>query len=144
MMGVLQGEREILSLIVRLLERRDKISLAPEQPIRHHGSARLDHGVPTMSQPPPVNRSRETMLAVMLTLSAVVGFVFFLMILTGGWVIYLGMVLLAMVGFGGLHYLLWGRLMMNETVGEREEVELRDQMDLKEWDLPEDKPARHP
>jgi fatty acid desaturase len=90
-----------------------------------------------MQQPNPINRSRETTLAAMLTVLAAAGFLFFLMMLTGGWVIYLILVVLGIIGFGGLHYLLWGRLMMEETAGEREEAEFRAKLELNEWDLPE-------
>ena len=44
---------------------------------------------------------------------------------TGGWAVYVVGVATAIVGFGAIHYFLWGRLMLQQTAGEREEDELR-------------------
>jgi hypothetical protein len=83
------------------------------------------------------------MLAVVLALLALGGFLFFLTLISGGWFIYFLMVVLALIAFGCLHYLLWGRMMMEETAGEREEAELQAHAELNEWDLPEpDRPRR--
>jgi arginine exporter protein ArgO len=90
-----------------------------------------------MQQPTSRGSPRETMLAVALTLLAVGGFLFFLTLISGGWVIYFLEVVLALIAFAGLHYLLWGRMMMDETAGEREEAELQAKAELSEWDLPE-------
>jgi hypothetical protein len=83
---------------------------------------------------------REAMLAVML---AVLGGVFALVLLTGGFLLYLLLAAAGVAVLGGLHYLLWGRLMSEETAGEREEAELRDRAELQEWDLPEPRRPRH-
>jgi fatty acid desaturase len=91
----------------------------------------------------PVDRRRATMLAVVLTILALGGFVFFFTLISGGWFIYFVLIVLAMVAFGGLHYLLWGRLMMRETVGEREDAAQQAKAELKEWDLPEPERPRH-
>ena len=42
------------------------------------------------------NRSRETTLAVMLTVLAIIGFLFFLTLLTGGWAVYFVLVVLGL------------------------------------------------
>src|SRR5262245_5925068 len=91
----------------------------------------------------PADRSRGTMLAVMLTVLAVGGFVFFFTLISGGWFVYFILLVLAMIGFAGLHYLLWGRLMMQETAGEREEAELKAQAEIKDWDRPDPERPRH-
>src|SRR5690349_7283359 len=85
-------------------------------------------GDPAVEQLGSNNRSRETTLAVMLTVLAIIGFLFFLTLLTGGWAVYFVLVVFGLVAFGGLHYLLWGRLMMQETAGEREEAEFQAKM----------------
>lgn len=90
-----------------------------------------------MARPRTEGRSRQTLLVVMLTLLAVMGFLFFAFMLTGGWVIYFALVLLAIAAFAGVHYLLWGRQMMEDTTGEREDAELLAKAELNEWDLPE-------
>lgn len=70
-------------------------------------------------------RRREASLAIMLALFLLGGFLLFLAVITGGfflWV-YLIVALIGLVGF--FHYLLWGRSMMASTEGEREEEEAR-------------------
>jgi hypothetical protein len=60
-----------------------------------------------------------------------------MIIATGGWFLHLMMLVCAVVGFGLLHYLLWGRLLTQQTAGQREEEAFRDKTDLDDWWRPE-------
>ena len=70
---------------------------------------------------------RGACLSIMLT----AGFAAFLVVVTilatGGWAVYVIGVAIAIVGFGAIHYFLWGRVMLHQTIGEREEDEVRQQ-----------------
>jgi predicted tellurium resistance membrane protein TerC len=71
-------------------------------------------------------QNRATFLGLVLTF-LFGGFLFlFLVVVTGGFFLYvLGAVVgITMVGY--LHYLLWGHSLMRETAGEREEEEARE------------------
>jgi hypothetical protein len=69
--------------------------------------------------PPSPQGQRQTFLAVLLAVLMGAGFVFFLVIVTGG----LLLEVLAAVGgiglFGYVHYLLWGRSLSQQVAGER-------------------------
>ena len=70
-------------------------------------------------------RRRGSCLAVMLT-GSFVGFLLVLLVLaTGGWAAYVLWIAAAIALFGLTHYLLWGRLMLRQTAGEREEEQVR-------------------
>jgi len=62
------------------------------------------------------------MLAVFLTLF----FGLVLVLLTGGFVLYIGLCVLGVTALGAVHYVLWGRAFEEATAGEREEAELLD------------------
>jgi hypothetical protein len=68
---------------------------------------------------------RQTIVTIALTSMAVMFFLLLLVLISGGFIF----VLLGMIGgiaaFGALHYFLWGRLLTQETAGEREEEQLR-------------------
>ncbi len=86
---------------------------------------------------------RGNFLAFMLTGLALMGFLLFLILITGGffiWVV-LGVVGIAALAF--LNWILWGRSMMQDTAGEREEEELRGRTELEDWELPEPRRPRH-
>ena len=51
-------------------------------------------------------------------------FVTFLVMITGGLFFYVGLIVVGLAAMGGLHYLLWGKLLQERTAGEREEAEL--------------------
>jgi hypothetical protein len=72
--------------------------------------------------------------------TAVVGF---LILITGGFLFYLLLAAGGVAALGGLHYVLWGRLMSEETAGEREEAEVQSRLELNEWDLPAPRRHRH-
>ena len=68
---------------------------------------------------------RGSCLAVMLT-GTFTGFLLVLLVLaTGGWAVHVLWIAAAVAMFGLVHYLLWGRLMLRQTAGEREEEEVR-------------------
>jgi hypothetical protein len=69
--------------------------------------------------------ARQTIVTVFLTTMAAAFFVLLLLLITGSYFIYLVGILSVIGGFGALHYLLWGRLLTQETAGEREEEQLR-------------------
>jgi hypothetical protein len=72
-------------------------------------------------------RRRETVLVVSFAMIAVFGLLFVFTILTGGFLIYL-LLVVAVVGLiGGAHYLLWGRSYTERTAGDREEMEAEEQ-----------------
>jgi hypothetical protein len=60
-------------------------------------------------------------------LLASMGLFFFLLVmvlLTGGFVFYIVLCVMAAVSLGSLHWLLWGKLLTDLTAGEREEQRL--------------------
>ncbi len=77
---------------------------------------------------------RGSCLAVMLT-GSFVGFLLVLLVLaTGGWAVHLLWIAAAIALFGLTHYLLWGRLMLRQTAGEREEEEVRRRAEARDHD----------
>ena len=48
-----------------------------------------------------------------------------LVVATGGWAVHVLWIGTAIFLFGAIHYMLWGRLMLQQTAGEREEEEVR-------------------
>src|SRR5262245_7798779 len=78
-------------------------------------------------------RRRESSLAIMLAALGLGAFLFFLALITGGF--FRGVYLIT-TGFGCLaylHYLVWGRSMMEATAGEREEEEFRARLNEDGW-----------
>ncbi len=82
---------------------------------------------------------RQTVVTVALTAMAAAFSLLLLVMIGGGFFIFLVGIVLAIAAFGGLHYLLWGKLLTEETAGEREEEQLR-QRALEDW---ADPPSRH-
>src|SRR5438045_2238210 len=76
-------------------------------------------------EPNPGRRRRETFLSFLLTAVFGGGFLLFLILVSGGFFFYVlvAVALIAFVGF--FHYVLWGQAMMQNTAGEREELEAR-------------------
>ncbi len=82
---------------------------------------------------------RESFLTIMLTLVAGVGIVLFLTIITSGFFLYCLIGLAGIAVFGAMHYLVWGRLFVQEVAAERAEEERRVQAEEEpEWFIPED------
>jgi hypothetical protein len=59
-----------------------------------------------------------------------------LIVISWGYLIFLVAIVGAMVAFGGLHYLMWGRLLTEQMAGESEEEQLRQRA------LAEDQPEK--
>ena len=59
-----------------------------------------------------------------------------LVVATGGWAVYAIWIAGAIFLFGAIHYLLWGRAMLQQTAGDREEEEMRQQMEEREEEPP--------
>jgi hypothetical protein len=78
-------------------------------------------------------RRHETFLAIILTLFMGGGFLLFLIFVSGGFFFYVLLISGAVGLFGCLHYLLWGRSFSQAAQGEREEAELREQMEQDWW-----------
>ena len=74
-------------------------------------------------------RRRESFLTIFLTLLGGAGFLSFLIVVSGGFFFYVVIAVAALGLFGYCHYLLWGRSMIENTAGEREELLLREQME---------------
>lgn len=67
---------------------------------------------------------RANLLPVMLAVSVAGFFCFVLILLTGGFFLWVIAVVLGFVLFCLIHYALWGAAMSKEVAGEREELEL--------------------
>lgn len=84
---------------------------------------------PVDSPPPPHQRDRSAMLAVLLGLAMALGLLGFFWMVAPEFFL----VLVATVGgitlYGGLHYLLWGRGFMKETAAERAALAAADKAD---------------
>ena len=69
----------------------------------------------------PEGRQRGACVSLMIT-AMVVGFLALLLtVATGGWAFYIIGIGTAIFLFGTIHYLLWGRMMLQQTAGDREE-----------------------
>lgn len=68
---------------------------------------------------------RQTVVTVAMTTMAVIFFLLLTLLITGGLFLILVGVVAAIAGFAAIHYFLWGRLLSQETAGEREEEQLR-------------------
>jgi hypothetical protein len=85
---------------------------------------------------------RETFLGFFLALFFGAGFLLFMIVVTGGFFLY---VLAAVIGIGVvgyLHYLLWGHSLTQQVAGEREEEEARERWENEQVSSPETFPHR--
>ena len=81
-------------------------------------------------------QGRGACLSLMLT-GGFAGFLLLLVVVaTGGWAAYILWITAAIGMFGLIHYVLWGRLMLRQTAGEREEEEVRQRVEEREGDEP--------
>jgi hypothetical protein len=88
-------------------------------------------------------RRRQTLLTVFLAGFLLIGLLVVFTILTGGFLLYVLLVLAVGGGIAALHYFLWGRAYLEKTAGEREELEAQDRAgDEGEW-LDETRRPRH-
>jgi hypothetical protein len=67
---------------------------------------------------------RQAVVTILLAGMAAAFTLLVLILLTGGWFVYLALLAGGMALFGLLHYVLWGRGLTRETAGEREEEQL--------------------
>src|SRR5689334_23060596 len=88
-------------------------------------------------------RRRETFLAVLLGLVGAAAVLFFLVLVTGGLLIWIVAGVAGVAALGVVNYVLWGRSFSRATEGEREEAEFRARMELNDWDLPDPRRPRH-
>src|SRR2546430_226479 len=96
-------------------------------------------------EPPPPGR--ETMLTVILTGMVLVFSLFVLIIITGGWVMYLALVVAALAWLFLFHYFTWGKPLSDEMKGEREEEQLRQRIkttDTDDWHPPDTRVRKEP
>jgi nicotinamide riboside transporter PnuC len=90
-----------------------------------------------------LQKRRESILTVLFAIVGSLGIFIFLMVVTWGLFAYVLLVLVGIAGFGILNYWLWGRGMMRDTAGEREEEELRANMERPLSELSETEQPRH-
>jgi small-conductance mechanosensitive channel len=81
-------------------------------------------------------RQRGTCLSLMMAAMVVGFFALLLIVATGGWAIYAIWIGAAIVLFGAIHYLLWGRMMLQQTAGDREVEEMRQRAEEREEEPP--------
>ena len=86
---------------------------------------------------PQTTRRRETLLSFVLSTMLGLFILVFLVIITGGFIFWLGLVVLGMGGFAALHYYWWGRNLTHDVAGEREEQEQHDRARADDWSSPE-------
>ena len=88
-------------------------------------------------------RQREAFLAIMLSGLGLAGFLLFLVLISGGFFLWVYLVVAGIAGMGLFHYMLWGRGMTESTAGEREEEEFRVRAENNGWPEPDPRHPRH-
>jgi hypothetical protein len=89
--------------------------------------------------PTPPASQRGTMLSLMLTLLCGGGILFFLVLITGGFLGYPIAAVLCLIPVAYLHYRLWGQAMTQEVSGERE---VQEQQERRHDPRPDDRIRR--
>jgi hypothetical protein len=84
----------------------------------------------------PERRQRGACLSLMMAAAVVGLFALLLVVATGGWAVYVIWIGAAIFLFGAIHYLLWGRMMLQQTAGDREEEEMRQRAEEREEEPP--------
>lgn len=77
----------------------------------------------------PAGPPRQSMLPVMLSLVTLGGFLLFLILVSGGFFLYVLAGVFGIFAFGVVHYLTWGLAMHQQTEGDREEERLREEVE---------------
>ncbi len=80
-----------------------------------------------MSNEPDIRKKRSAVLSVLLAAVAATACTVFLVLLTGGFFLYVVAVGLVLVGFAGLHYIVWGRMLTRLLKDEIEEARRLDE-----------------
>jgi hypothetical protein len=88
-----------------------------------------------MDQSPRPPR-RQTFLTVFLALLLGSFALLVLILVSGGFFLYVIYLALAIAGIAVIHYVLWGRALSREVAGEREEEQLRQRAAADDWPLP--------
>lgn len=83
--------------------------------------------------PEPGRSAREVFLSLVLGVAVVAFFLGFFFLLCGGFSFYILAVLGGLVLVGLLHYLLWGHQFSAHVAQEREEEEMRSQLENEDW-----------
>ena len=79
---------------------------------------------------------RQTFLTVFLALLLGAFALLVLILVSGGFFLYVIYLALAIAGIAMIHYVLWGRALSREVAGEREEEQLRQRAEAEDWPLP--------
>jgi hypothetical protein len=80
---------------------------------------------------------RQTFLTVFLALLLGTFALVVLVLVSGGFFLYVIYLALAIAGIAMIHYVLWGRALSREVAGEREEEQLRQRAEAEDWPLPD-------
>jgi len=84
----------------------------------------------------PERQRRGSCLTILLTGGLVCSLLLLVVLATGGWAVYVVWIGAGIFLFGLVHYLLWGRLLLQQTAGEREEEEVRRRAEERESGRP--------
>jgi fatty acid desaturase len=91
-------------------------------------------------------QSRQTFLSILLAGMALMFFVFMLILITGGFFIWVVAVVAGLVALTSFHYFLWGRAFSQQVAGEVEEEQLRQRaaegLDGQDWNYPDQTGSR--
>lgn len=79
-----------------------------------------------MDSQQPEETSRGSYLSLMMTAFFGGGFLLFLVLVSGGFFLYVSLAVLVMGMVGLLHWVLWGQALTDEVAAEREAMEERD------------------
>lgn len=86
-----------------------------------------------MTPDSPEEPRRESLLPLMLSIVSLGGILLFLIVVSGGFFLYVLAGVCALLFVGLLHYLLWGASMHQQTEGDREEERLREETEENIW-----------
>ncbi len=81
----------------------------------------------------PAGSTRESLLPVMLGLVTLGGLLLFLILVSGGFFLYVLAAVFALSLVAIVHYLMWGALMNQQSESDREEERLREEKEEKIW-----------
>ncbi len=81
----------------------------------------------------PEPRSSHSLLTIFLSIFLLGAIFIFLVLITNGFFLYVVLAVFLMGMLGLMHYFLWGRALMMDTAGEREEAQLREEAENTEF-----------